>query len=455
MNVTHAASPAAGLTDVIQTQQTVMVKVGEDVDLSCQLMQTKDVLQVTWQKDLPEGKRNIASYNKYFGQTVNDGFKGKLEFKHAGLENCAIVIRKVTEQDEGCYLCLFNMYPDGSLTGRTCLHLYELHEPILQIRESNSSEETVVSCSATGRPAPAVTLNVLQQDLYFSNSSTVSVTNTNATVTVTTTAVLSGFRGNGAQVGCAVQLFSVPEIQVFKTIPAVKQPPGDGLTDVIQTQQTVMVKVGEDVDLSCQLMQTKDVLQVTWQKDLPEGKRNIASYNKYFGQTVNDGFKGKLEFKHAGLKNCSIVIRKVTEQDEGCYLCLFNMYPDGSLTGRTCLHLYELHEPILQIRESNSGEETVVSCSATGRPAPTVTLNVPQQDLYFSNSSTVSVTNTNATVTVTTTAVLSGFRGNGAQVGCAVRLISVPEIQVFKTIPAVKQPPGDGEKHFRNHQHGA
>ncbi|XP_053170253.1 OX-2 membrane glycoprotein-like [Scomber japonicus] len=211
-----------------------------------------------------------------------------------------------------------------------------------------------------------------------------------------------------------------------------------GLTDVIQTQQHVMVKVGEDAHVSCQLMQTKDVLQVTWQKDLPEGKKNIGSFNKYFGQTVNPGFKGKLEFKDAGLKNCSIVIRKVMEQDEGCYLCLFNSYPDGSLTGRTCLHLYELHEPILQIRESNSREETVVSCSATGRPAPTVTLNVPQQDLYFSNSSTVSVTNTNATVTVTTTAVRSGFRGNSTQVGCAARLLSVPEIQVFKTIPAVR-----------------
>ncbi|XP_053170256.1 OX-2 membrane glycoprotein-like [Scomber japonicus] len=221
-----------------------------------------------------------------------------------------------------------------------------------------------------------------------------------------------------------------------------------GLTAVVQTQQHVMVKVGEDVHLSCQLMQTKDVLQVTWQKDLPEGKKNLGSYNKYFKKTVNPGFQDKVEFKDAGLKNCSIVIRKVMEQDEGCYLCLFNTYPDGSLTGRTCLHLYELHEPILQIRESNSSEETVVSCSATGRPAPTVTLNVPQQDLYFSNSSTVSVTNTNATVTVTTTAVLSGgFHGNGAQVGCAVRLLSVPEIQVFKMIPAVNQSSDDGAPH--------
>ncbi|XP_067439218.1 OX-2 membrane glycoprotein-like [Thunnus thynnus] len=217
-----------------------------------------------------------------------------------------------------------------------------------------------------------------------------------------------------------------------------------GLTAVIQTQQTVMAAVGEDVHLSCQLMQSRDVLQVTWQKLSPEGKKkNLATYNKYFGQGVNPGFQGKVEFKDAGLQNCSIVIRKVMEQDEGCYLCLFNIYPDGSLTGRTCLQLYELHEPILQIRESNSTEETVVSCSATGRPAPTVTLNVPQQDLYFSHNSTVSVTNTNGTVTVTTTAVLSGFHGNGAQVGCAARLLSVPEIQVFKMIPAVKQSSAD------------
>ncbi|XP_044201142.1 nectin-4-like [Thunnus albacares] len=208
-----------GLTAVTQTQQTVMAAVGEDVNFGCQLMQSRDVLQVTWQKLSPEGeKKNLGSYNKYFGQRVNPGFQGKVEFKDAGLQNCSIVIRKVMEQDEGCYLCLFNTYPDGSLTGRTCLQLY-------------------------------------------------------------------------------------------------------GLTAVIQTQQTVMAAVGEDVHLSCQLMESKDVLQVTWQKLSPDGKKkDIGSYNKYFGQTVNPGFLGKVEFKDAGLQNCSIVIRKVMEQDEGCYL---------------------------------------------------------------------------------------------------------------------------------------
>ncbi|XP_028428115.1 OX-2 membrane glycoprotein isoform X2 [Perca flavescens] len=209
-----------------------------------------------------------------------------------------------------------------------------------------------------------------------------------------------------------------------------------GLTSVIETQQTVMAAVGEEAQLNCQLMQSKDVLQVTWQKLLPEGEKNLATYNKYFGQKVNAGFEEKVEFKCAGLQNSSIVIRKVTEQDEGCYRCLFNTYPEGALTATTCLLLYELHEPILHVGESISPEEAVVSCSATGRPAPTVTLTVPHH-----NSSRV--TNTNGTVTVTTTAVLPRLHGNSTQVGCAVRVLSGPQIEVFTMIPEIRQPSAD------------
>ncbi|XP_063323690.1 OX-2 membrane glycoprotein-like [Pelmatolapia mariae] len=208
---------------------------------------------------------------------------------------------------------------------------------------------------------------------------------------------------------------------------------------VIQTQQTVLAAVGEDAEFSCQLLETKDVLQVTWQKISAAGETNVATYNKYFGQRVNDGFTDKVKFKHAGLRNCSIVIRNVTEQDEGCYRCLFNTYPEGAFIGRPCLQVYELHEPAVDVRESNSTEEWVVSCSATGRPAPTVTLSVSQQHLNFSQYNTVSVSNTNATFTVTTTAVLSGSRNNSTQVGCAARVLSAPHREVMVTIPEVQQ----------------
>ncbi|XP_015260169.1 PREDICTED: OX-2 membrane glycoprotein-like, partial [Cyprinodon variegatus] len=178
------------------------------------------------------------------------------------------------------------------------------------------------------------------------------------------------------------------------------------VTAVVQTPLNVLAAVGEDAPLGCQLLETKDVQQVTWQKVFGSKERNICSYSEYFGQTVNPDFKDKVQFTEAGLKNSSIVIRKVTEQDEGCYLCLFNIYPDGALRGRTCLKVYELHEPVLDVRRLNVSAESVVSCSATGRPAPTVTLTVLQQNLSFSHYNTSSVTHSNGTVTVTTTALL-------------------------------------------------
>ncbi|XP_051283158.1 uncharacterized protein LOC127378388 isoform X29 [Dicentrarchus labrax] len=220
-----------GLTALVQTQQTVLAAMGDEACLNCQLSQSKDVLQVTWQKVSPEKEENVATFNRYFGPRVNPDFIDKVEFKDAGLQNNSIVIRNLTDQDKGYYRCLFNTYPDGALTAITCLQVYELHEPILHVRESNSSEEAVVSCSATGRPAPTVTLRVLQQDLHFSNYSSVSLTNTNGTVAVTTTAVLSGYRGNSPEVGCAARVLSGPQIEVFMMIPEVKQSSADGFND--------------------------------------------------------------------------------------------------------------------------------------------------------------------------------------------------------------------------------
>ncbi|XP_068575676.1 OX-2 membrane glycoprotein-like isoform X2 [Cebidichthys violaceus] len=187
-----------------------------------------------------------------------------------------------------------------------------------------------------------------------------------------------------------------------------------GQTALIESQRSVLAAVGDNVRLNCQLMQSKDVVQVTWQKISPEGKTDLATYNKHFGQKVNSGFQGRVEFKDAGLQNSSIVIRNVTDQDKGCYRCLFNTYPDGALTGRTCLQLY-----------------------ATGRPAPTVTLTVPHYN-------STSVTNTNGTVTVTTTAVLSRLSDNSSRVGCAVRVLSGPQIEVYAVVPEVRQSSADG-----------
>ncbi|XP_032412285.1 OX-2 membrane glycoprotein-like isoform X1 [Xiphophorus hellerii] len=229
-----------GLAVLIQTQQTVLAAVGEDAPLSCRLLETKDVQQVTWQKVLEKTERNIGSYSQYFGETVNPGFKDKVQFTGAGLQKNSIVIRNVTEQDAGCYLCLFNTYPDGALIAATCLEVYELHGPFIDISRSNSPPGSVVTCSATGRPVPMVTLTVLHQNLSCSHYNTSTETNTNGTVTVTTKVLLSDL--SSTQVGCSVSVDSAAPRELLVTVPEVK----DSSDDELQKQSSLRVDESQE-----------------------------------------------------------------------------------------------------------------------------------------------------------------------------------------------------------------
>ncbi|MED6243464.1 hypothetical protein ATANTOWER_020713, partial [Ataeniobius toweri] len=104
-----------------------------------------------------------------------------------------------------------------------------LHEPILDARRSNSPAESVVSCSATGRPAPTVTLTVLHQNLSFSQYNSTSVTNSNGTVTITTTALLSAF--SSTEVGCSVSVLSAAPRELLVTVPGLTETSEDGLDE--------------------------------------------------------------------------------------------------------------------------------------------------------------------------------------------------------------------------------
>uniref|UniRef100_A0A8C7X4G3 Immunoglobulin V-set domain-containing protein n=1 Tax=Oryzias sinensis TaxID=183150 RepID=A0A8C7X4G3_9TELE len=66
----------------------------------------------------------------------------------------------------------------------------------------------------------------------------------------------------------------------------------------------------------------------------------IASYSKDHGERVVPRFKGKVLISSFGMQNSSIIVRNVSEEDGGCFLCLFNADPEGTLKGRTCLQVY-------------------------------------------------------------------------------------------------------------------
>uniref|UniRef100_A0A3B5PV36 OX-2 membrane glycoprotein-like n=1 Tax=Xiphophorus maculatus TaxID=8083 RepID=A0A3B5PV36_XIPMA len=206
---------------LIETKETVWAAVGDQASLSCRLTEDKDVLQITWQKVHPVGEKNLATYTKKFGSRVSSGLEEKMDFQYESLQSCSMVIRKVTEQDEGCYRCLFNTYPKGALIGWTCLKLCELHGPFIDISRSNSPPGSVVTCSATGRPVPMVTLTVLHQNLSFSHYNTSRVSNTNGTVTFTTTVLLSAL--NSTQIGCSVSVDSAAPRELLVTVPGLTE----------------------------------------------------------------------------------------------------------------------------------------------------------------------------------------------------------------------------------------
>lgn len=80
--------------------------------------------------------------------------------------------------------------------------------------------------------------------------------------------------------------------------------------------------------------------QVTWQKlSKNSAVQNLASYNKRSGEQVNVPFREKISFRKATLSLSSITLKNLTWEDKGCYICSFNVFPDGSKRKQVCLEV--------------------------------------------------------------------------------------------------------------------
>ncbi|XP_015261436.1 PREDICTED: OX-2 membrane glycoprotein-like [Gekko japonicus] len=139
---------------------------------------------------------------------------------------------------------------------------------------------------------------------------------------------------------------------------------------------------GENVTLYCQLAESYDVVQVTWQKEHGKDKTNIATYSTTHGPKVLGKYQNHVHISQSGLSVSTITFHAVTVKDEGCYSCIFNTFPLGSMPGRTCLQVYALKEPKIDVKHTSpdsTGKEMLkISCSVTGRPAAVITWKVPE-----------------------------------------------------------------------------
>ncbi|KAG6935170.1 OX-2 membrane glycoprotein-like [Chelydra serpentina] len=158
--------------------------------------------------------------------------------------------------------------------------------------------------------------------------------------------------------------------------------------------QKKVVEVGGNVTLSCLLTGSYDILQVTWQKKNTRENENLATYSVHKGVTVVETYRGRLNFTRLSLNDTAITLWRVRIQDDGCYKCLFNTYPDGAIPQDTCLTVYEQLRGSLHYVVSEGN--LIATCSANAWPSPVISWIVPKNE----SEKTEVVTHPNGTVSV-------------------------------------------------------
>ncbi|KAM9320400.1 OX-2 membrane glycoprotein-like [Gastrophryne carolinensis] len=173
---------------------------------------------------------------------------------------------------------------------------------------------------------------------------------------------------------------------------------------VLRTEKQAAT-VGGNVTLLCRLQTAqRNIFQVTWQKEKGNSTETVATCSKLYGERLL-GYSASRTAQNTidTYNETAITINPVTIEDQGCFKCIFNIYPFGANSGRICLDVYEsnISEPVLihQVHSlDTSGKQHVVSCSATGQPAPEISwemkddlIIMPQR--YF-------IENSNGTITV-------------------------------------------------------
>ncbi|XP_011604552.2 OX-2 membrane glycoprotein-like isoform X2 [Takifugu rubripes] len=177
---------------------------------------------------------------------------------------------------------------------------------------------------------------------------------------------------------------------------------------------------GGEAYYGCAVSDLPGVLQVTWQR-LAKDERveNLATYSKRFGQQVNEPYQGKMVFTEASLSSTVIKVKNVTWEDESCYICSFNAYPDGSKRRQSCLKVKGISEVTTAVHTSNTEHEeeaveVTFTCSATGKPPPTIQWDLSSRDLNDSQAQTTTLTNSDSTFTSSgniSLRVPSGWKG--------------------------------------------
>ncbi|KAK3568578.1 hypothetical protein QTP86_008786 [Hemibagrus guttatus] len=102
----------------VMTLPRVEAEVDKPFTLSCTLSKSKgeQVKQVRW---LDMKNQTLISYVP--GQPDSVSGQHHVELGEGPKDSSKVLIKRVSYRDEGCYACIFDVYPSGSKEGQTCL----------------------------------------------------------------------------------------------------------------------------------------------------------------------------------------------------------------------------------------------------------------------------------------------------------------------------------------------
>ncbi|XP_063806598.1 uncharacterized protein LOC134988164 isoform X2 [Pseudophryne corroboree] len=120
---------AAALKPVVSCVRSGPAVLGGNVSLTCDFPYRMDVLQVTWEKKRGAARQNMVTHSRKYGVRIAEAFDNLVRVLQADASRSSITISKLEREDEACYICIFNTYPDGAFTGEVCLtHLVPSNE---------------------------------------------------------------------------------------------------------------------------------------------------------------------------------------------------------------------------------------------------------------------------------------------------------------------------------------
>ncbi|KAJ0062231.1 hypothetical protein NL108_002567 [Boleophthalmus pectinirostris] len=131
---------------------------------------------------------------------------------------------------------------------------------------------------------------------------------------------------------------------------------------VVTAPSALTITVGQPLNLSCSITLTPNnkVRQIRW---LNKDKHTLLAYTPVSPPTVSvQDPSVHLILSHPEFS--TIAIKEVKPEDEGCYVCIFDVYPGGRQQGKTCVSVTGTVE-----HKSNTtaiaGKPTNLSCSYT------------------------------------------------------------------------------------------